>query len=995
MLKKTTFQSILVVLLFTLFFVFIPNQVFSQNTEYGINKPLGKSSQRINNTPGNSTSINIDTIYSNFINPPLVYKPRPLWFWNNTTITSAGIIDQMQKYRDNSGYGGFGILPFGGNLMPKYLGTDYFTLYGVAVQKARELGLKLCVYDEYGFPSGSAGAINGDGTPRFMNKYPDATIKRLDKVEETIVGPKTWSKALPLGTLMSIVAMNTATKQCVDLTAAAANGTISWNAPAGTWKLMVFVCVKDGDPNVDYLDPDAVDKFIGMVHQTYYDHFKEYFGNTIDGVFYDEPTMYRAAGRMWTPKFNEKFQALNGFSPTLYYPALWYDIGPQTQAARNYLFGFRTELYASGFMKRTQDWCDAHGGISATGHQDNEDMKNPVSISGDLMKCNKYQDIPGIDKISGGASRPAEKYYKIISSSAYNWDKSLVMSETYGDMGNLSWNEIYSVAMEQYTKGINMLIPHAVWYNLGNVTFLPELSYRNTLYSAGLPDFTSFMGRLNVMLQNEGRHVADIGILYPITTLQGSHYLDGPLGYYAGGVSMPEDDYADIGEMLSTDICRDYTWIHPEILDERCTLAGNTLKLNNTLNFEEFKVIVVPGHKTIRWSNLQKIKQFYDNGGKVIFTGTLPSKSAEFGRDSDVVAVIGQMLPKISKGVSLSASSQWTAGGYEPDKAADGSVDTRWNAADKMGANQWLQVDFGRNLSFNKTTTSEAFNRTISYNIQYWNGTVWNNCASGTTIGTSKTDSFATVTASKVRLYINAITAESVSINEFEVYLNNSPNLVTTDSLVFNRNTGGGSAIYIKIPKVELMRNALDSLINTFDVKIENGIKLRYIHKIRDAQDIYYFANTNATTIDTYVRLRGKMVPEILDPHTGVISKSQYTHLNEDGVDITRVKITLPAYHSFFVISPSNYLSTDTKVVKTISDLRVFPNPMDKLLTIDFGSELYTKLNIIDITGKIVMTFDVPDQSADMKIDVSDLSKGVYCVNLQGANCSDSKLVIR
>ena len=41
----------------------------------------------------------------------------------------------------------------------------------------------MSLYDEYGFPSGSMGAINGDDTPRFMQRHPDATIKRLDKTE--------------------------------------------------------------------------------------------------------------------------------------------------------------------------------------------------------------------------------------------------------------------------------------------------------------------------------------------------------------------------------------------------------------------------------------------------------------------------------------------------------------------------------------------------------------------------------------------------------------------------------------------------------------------------------------------------------------------------------------------------------------------------------------------------------------------------------------------
>jgi hypothetical protein len=69
------------------------------------------------------------------------------------------------------------------------------------------------------------------------------------------------------------------------------------------------------------------------------------------------------------------------------------------------------------------------------------------------------------------------------------------------------------------------------------------------------------------------------------------------------------------------------------------------MKLNNTINHEEYKVFIIPGCVTINWSNLQKIKQFYDNGGQVIATGTLPSKSAEFGHDTDVANTVKAMFP--------------------------------------------------------------------------------------------------------------------------------------------------------------------------------------------------------------------------------------------------------------------------------------------------------------------------------------------------------------
>jgi hypothetical protein len=692
-------------------------------------------------------------LQSNFADPPVQYWPRPLWFWNDTEVTAQGIREQMQKSKDLSKYGGFGILPFGKNFRPDYLNDDYFAIYGAALNQARQLGLTMSLYDEYGFPSGSAGAPNSRDTSLFQQAWPDLMLKRLDKYEQTVAGPSAYQTTIPPGRLMSVVAMNAATLQRIDLTNAADASSLKWDAPEGTWKVMIFVCVTDGYPCCDYLDPDAVDKFIAMTHQAYYDRFKDHFGTTIDSTFFDEPTLYRAEGRTWTDTFNEKFERRYGFDPRPFYPALWCDIGPETQAARNYLFGFRAELYALGFPKRIQDWCDEHG-IEATGHQDQEEVVNPVSVSGDLMKCFQYQAIPGIDKIGG--NRPAERVYKVISSAAYNWDKTLVMSETYGAMGDLSWSEIYRVAMEQYTKGINLLIPHAVWYDDGHVTFKPELSYRSPIYADRLPEFNTYLARLNLLLRNDARHVADVAVLYPIATLQGSHHFDGPLGYYQGGVEVPEADYLDVGEQLVA-AGRDYTFLHPEVLDERCTIEGDELVLNNKIHTERFKVLVLPGHKTIRWSNLKKIRAFYDAGGKVIATGELPSKSAEFGHDADVASAIDAMFPK------------------------------------RPGARD-----------------------------------------------------------------------------------------------------------------IAALPEKLDDALAVYDVECEGDPAPRYIHKVKNDTHTYLFANLEPTPLDTYVRLRGRLELEAWDPHTGEVRPADYTHERENDCDVTRVKLTLPAVRSVFLLGKAD-----------------------------------------------------------------------------------------
>ena len=93
-----------------------------------------------------------------FKSPADRYRPKPLWFWNNTTVTRKGIDTQLKALKEQAGYGGVSILPFGAKFGPKYLSPEYFDLYEYTAEKAEALGMQLSLYDEYGFPSGSGGA---------------------------------------------------------------------------------------------------------------------------------------------------------------------------------------------------------------------------------------------------------------------------------------------------------------------------------------------------------------------------------------------------------------------------------------------------------------------------------------------------------------------------------------------------------------------------------------------------------------------------------------------------------------------------------------------------------------------------------------------------------------------------------------------------------------------------------------------------------------------
>lgn len=580
-----------------------------------------------------------------FMSPDMQWRPIPLWFWNDSQVSEEGVEYQLKSMIEKDLYGGCAILPFGAGFRPEYMSEDYFRLYGKAIETARACGARMSLYDEYGFPSGSMGAKHGDGRPRLMERHPGSTLKRLDKDEYACSAGQSVSIDLngAEGRLMAVTALNTLSGEVINLRDRICDGTLSWTPEGGDWTVLVFRCVIDGDPNVDYLSSEAVSHFVEDTHGAYYQRFPDAFGTVITSTFFDEPTMYRSSGRVWTDDFNEKFEQQYGFAPDCLYPALWYGIGSGTTLARCQLYGLRSRLYAEGFMKTIGDWSRAHG-IESTGHQDQEERLNTTSLSGDLMLCGRYMTMPGIDKIGG--DRPAERFYKVVSSSAQNWDHPYVMSETFGAMGNISVDSLYRTGIEQFSKGITELISHAVWYDDSKVTFLPELSWRNPVYRDELPAFNTFLARMRYIFARPGRHVADIGVLYPVQTQYAGHYMDGPLSRFDGGVAVEGSNYDELSTVLTDSLGVDFTYIHPDVLNERCSVGRDgRVTMHNEVNEECFSVLFLPSVRVIDIGNLRKIETAARRGARVVFAGQLPEQSATAeASDAEVAAAVASML---------------------------------------------------------------------------------------------------------------------------------------------------------------------------------------------------------------------------------------------------------------------------------------------------------------------------------------------------------------
>ena len=89
-----------------------------------------------------------------FADPPSEYRSAPLWDWNEQ-ISEEGIDFQMKEFKQ-AGIGGVFVHPRPG-LLTEYISDDWFHLFDYTVQKAKELDMKVWIYDENSYPSGFAG----------------------------------------------------------------------------------------------------------------------------------------------------------------------------------------------------------------------------------------------------------------------------------------------------------------------------------------------------------------------------------------------------------------------------------------------------------------------------------------------------------------------------------------------------------------------------------------------------------------------------------------------------------------------------------------------------------------------------------------------------------------------------------------------------------------------------------------------------------------------
>ena len=574
----------------------------------------------------------------NFNTPPRELGILPFWFWNGD-LDLQEMEWQMREYHRMGIPGVFIHGRFG--LKVPYVSGEWFERVKFAVEKAKEIGLDMWVYDEMNWPSGTA-------ERNVLKQYPHLTQRYLELVALNVDGPlftfleATDNRYVNTGNSYPIAAFGctedeyqTEIKNLIDLTPNLSfERVIPWEAPAGKWRLLYFL-EKEVPYYIDTLDPESTEKFIEITHERYKAAVGKDFGTIVPGFYTDEPAMhYYHVGIdnyvvPWSKQMFKIFRERRGYDLRPYLPALYANMGEKTAQIRYDFWRTLTEQYAETYYKRLRDWCDANG-VLFTGHLLFEEwLRMHARCEGNLFKYLQHMHIIGVDHLYpkiGTAQEPDQHVaMKIGSSAAHHFGSTRLLCES---MGGTYWDctleRMKWMTNWEYVLGVNLFNNHGYHYSIEGERkrdWPPSQFYHHTWWKH-YGQFTDYAARLSHILSG-GRHVAKVLVLYPLSSI------------WANYVPQKRTDIGNVIEFdfnyLTDTLLRlhyDFDYVDEDVLAE-AQIENGKIKIRD----EEYSIFILPPVTHIKRSTFEALQKFVKSGGSVIADTLLPVEFLETERN--------------------------------------------------------------------------------------------------------------------------------------------------------------------------------------------------------------------------------------------------------------------------------------------------------------------------------------------------------------------------
>lgn len=543
-----------------------------------------------------------------FENPPPEYSISFYWGWDGS-VTEEVIARDLDEYKSHHVYA-VSLEP-GYEMDSPYLSAGWFERVETAVHLAKERNMRVYLIDEGKYPSGFAGG-------KISEEAPELRMKALVISERMEVsGGETISVELSPD-IISATAYRKAdsTNRMLEIE----NGMLNWSVPEGDWQILPVKSDFQTSPTrsvnnptrgkdrrhalIDYLDPEATRKFMEFTHESYVEYVGDEFGNTVLGFRGDEPD-YSIRGIPWTPEIFNEFERIKGYDVRPWVASFFVPkLSEEQRRIRADYWDVWSSMFAENFFKVQADWCADHhlDYLVHLNHEDN--MASMIRSEGDFFKAMRSVQMPGIDaiwhQIWPDDNMPI--YPKYASSAAHLFGRRRAFTESFAayrpqpDINQAKWILDY-----QLVRGINMV----------EVMFVPASSrgrseMRGWLASDSFPEVARYIQRACYLL-SRGTPAARLAVYFPTSSIW--------LGDYEAGQNALEI----MQELL--DMQRDFDVVDEQSLDSLLILEDGEFV---NLSGQGYSTVLIPPVSAISRKALNRLKEFREGGGKVIYLGPEP-----------------------------------------------------------------------------------------------------------------------------------------------------------------------------------------------------------------------------------------------------------------------------------------------------------------------------------------------------------------------------------
>ncbi len=553
-------------------------------------------------------------VAANFKEPPPEYSMTFYWGWDGP-VTEEVIARDLAEYSSKNVKGV--TLEAGYRMKASYLSPEWFDLVKYTVEQAKQRDMRVWLVDEGKYPSGFAGG-------KFSQERPDLTMQTFRVVDRfSVEGGQSVDREVAENTICAVATQDNGR---ITMPIKLDSGRLTWTAPEGQWQVQVVeqqfrtsatrsvnnpkVGAKDGTHALcDYLNPEAVAKFIGWTHEEYKAVVGNEFGKTVLGFRGDEPDYGITP---WTNDIVEQFRQQKGYDVRPYLPSFVARRGTVLMESRRRAKADYWDVWSSRFEKsffgQQAEWCAANN-VEYLVHLNHEDDMAGLSRSeGDFFRCMRPVQMPGVDAIWDQIwPGKVSDYPKFASSAAHLFGRPRSFTESFAayrpapNAEQAEW-----ILNQQLVRGINMV--EVMWIPASTSG---RSGMRGWLADERFPAIAKYLNRVCYVL-SQGRPMARIALYQPTMSL------------WLGDNKANESMLTIAQQLLEHQ--RDFDFVDDRSIASVLKLEGGELK---NLSGQGYGAVLIPSVTAMSKAALDQLQAFAAAGGKVLFLGREPLMAVE------------------------------------------------------------------------------------------------------------------------------------------------------------------------------------------------------------------------------------------------------------------------------------------------------------------------------------------------------------------------------